>query len=193
MSNSNNDDQNKIRRKKVSSSNNTTKSNESSTKNTNSRSKSRRSNSKKDKFRFFRLAGVFILAVLVIGAALGTGLVFSSLRDIKPVTKALLDEKTYQTTKIYYADGELLSNAPSTNKKEPIDLEDMSPYLQNAIVAIEDERFYEHSGVDIIGLLRSAVKTVLGTTQGGSTIPMQVSKMLLTSMDQTLARKVKDI
>ena len=193
MSNSNNDDQNKIRRKKVSSSNNTTKPNESSTKNTNSRSKSRRSNSKKDKFRFFRLAGVFILAVLVIGAALGTGLVFSSLRDIKPVTKALLDEKTYQTTKIYYADGELLSNAPSTNKKEPIDLEDMSPYLQNAIVAIEDERFYEHSGVDIIGLLRSAVKTVLGTTQGGSTIPMQVSKMLLTSMDQTLARKVKDI
>ena len=193
MSNSNNDDQNKIRRKKVSSSNNTTKPNESSTKNSNSRSKSRRSNNKKDKLRFFRLAGVFILAVLVIGAALGTGLVFSSLRDIKPVTKALLDEKTYQTTKIYYADGELLSNAPSTNKKEPIDLEDMSPYLQNAIVAIEDERFYEHSGVDIIGLLRSAVKTVLGTTQGGSTIPMQVSKMLLTSMDQTLARKVKDI
>ena len=193
MRNSNNDDQNKIRRKKVTSSNNTTKPNESYTRNTNSRSKSRRSNTKKDKFRFFRLAGIFILAVLVVGAALGTGLIFSSLKDVKPVTKALLDEKTYQTTKIYYADGDLLSNAPSTNKKEPIDLEDMSPNLQNAIVAIEDERFYEHNGVDIIGLIRSLKNTLLGNTQGGSTRPMQVSKMLLTSTDQTLARKVKDI
>ncbi|WP_122639240.1 transglycosylase domain-containing protein [Romboutsia sp. Marseille-P6047] len=194
MSNGNNEDQNKIRRKKVSSSNNPTKTTTNSTQNdSSSRSKSRKSNNKKDKFRFFRLTGVFILALLVVGAAAGTGLVFSSLRNVEPVTKALLDEKTYQTTKIYYADGSLLSNAPSTNKKEPVSLDDMSDHLKNAIVAIEDERFYEHSGVDIKGLFRSAVKTLLGKTQGGSTIPMQVSKMLLTSSEQTLPRKVKDI
>ena len=40
------------------------------------------------------------------------------------------------------------------NKKEPIDIEEMSPYLKNAIVAIEDESFYEHNGVDIIGLIK---------------------------------------
>ena len=62
----------------------------------------RKKNNKKDKFRFFRLTGVFILALLVVVAAVGTGLVFSSLKDVQPVTKALLDEKTYQTTKIYY-------------------------------------------------------------------------------------------
>ena len=193
MSNGNNEDQNKIRRKKVSSSNNPTKDTNSTQSNNSSRSKSRKSNNKKDKFRFFRLTGVFILALLVVGAAAGTGLVFSSLRNVEPVTKALLDEKTYQTTKIYYADGSLLSNAPSTNKKEPVSLDEMSDHLKNAIVAIEDERFYEHSGVDIKGLFRSAVKTLLGKTQGGSTIPMQVSKMLLTSSEQTLPRKVKDI
>ncbi|MBC5997529.1 penicillin-binding protein [Romboutsia ilealis] len=192
MNNGNNEDQNKIRRKKVSSSNNTNKPNNSSTEN-NSRTKSRKKNNKKDKFRFFRLTGVFILALLVVVAAVGTGLVFSSLKDVQPVTKALLDEKTYQTTKIYYANGDLLSNAPSVNKKEPVSLDDMSPHLKNAIVAIEDERFYEHNGVDIVGLARSAVKTLLGKTQGGSTIPMQVSKMLLTSSEQTLPRKVKDI
>ena len=180
MNNDNNEDQNKIRRKKVSSSNNTNKPNNSSTEN-NSRTKSRKKNNKKDKFRFFRLTGVFILALLVVVAAVGTGLVFSSLKDVQPVTKALLDEKTYQTTKIYYANGDLLSNAPSVNKKEPVSLDEMSPHLKNAIVAIEDERFYEHNGVDIVGLARSAVKTLLGKTQGGSTIPMQVSKMLLTS------------
>ena len=191
MSNGNNEDQNKIRRKKVSSSNNTAKPSNNSTK-SNSRAKSRNTN-KKDKFRFFRLTGIFILAVLVVGAALGTGLVFSSLKDVQPVTKALLDERTYQTTKIYYANGDLLSNAPSTNKKEPVDLEDISDHLKNAVVAIEDERFYDHNGVDIKGLARSVVKTLLGKTQGGSTIPMQVSKMLLTSTEQTLPRKVKDI
>ena len=192
MNNGNNEDQNKIRRKKVSSSNNTNKPNNSSTEN-NSRTKSRKKNNKKDKFRFFRLTGVFILTLLVVVAAVGTGLVFSSLKDVQPVTKALLDEKTYQTTKIYYANGNLLSNAPSVNKKEPVSLDEMSPHLKNAIVAIEDERFYEHNGVDITGLARSAVKTLLGKTQGGSTIPMQVSKMLLTSSKQSLPRKVKDI
>ena len=55
----------------------------------------------------------------------------------------------------------------------------------NAVVSIEDERFYEHNGVDIKGLLRSVVKTLTGNKQGGSTIPMQVSKMLLTTDKQT--------
>ena len=48
----------------------------------------------------------------------------------------------------------LLSNAPSVNKKEPVSLDEMSPHLKNAIVAIEDERFYEHNGVDIVGLAK---------------------------------------
>lgn len=55
--------------------------------------------------------------MLVCLSAAGTGLVFASLRDVQPVTKALLDEKTYQTTEIRYANGDLLSNAPSVNKK----------------------------------------------------------------------------
>ena len=52
-------------------------------------------------------------------------LVFASLRDVQPVTKALLDEKTYQTTEIRYANGDLLSNAPSVNKKDPIKIDQM--------------------------------------------------------------------
>lgn len=208
MSNDNNNDKNKIRRKQVSSSNNKTKSttnkansntnrtkpttsriNSSSSKNNNNKD----SNKKKDKFKILRVAGILFLVILVLGVAGGTGLVFASLKDVQPVTKALLDEKTYQTTKIYYANGDLLSNAPSQNKKEPIELDQMPKDLINAIVAIEDERFYEHNGVDWIGLARSVVKTLTGTTQGGSTIPMQVSKMLLTTDKQTLTRKIKDI
>ncbi|RDY29202.1 penicillin-binding protein [Romboutsia weinsteinii] len=186
MSNDNNEDRNKIRRKKVNSSANST----SST----SRSKKRSSSSKKSNvYKILRVTGIVFLVTLVAGVAGAAGLVFSSLRDVQPVTKAMLDEKTYQTTSIYYSNGELLSKAARVNKKEPVSIDDISKDLQNAVVAIEDERFYEHSGVDIKGLFRSVVKTLMGNKQGGSTIPMQVSKMLLTTTDQTLPRKIKDI
>ena len=134
-----------------------------------------------------------IIAVLIVCCALALGFIFASLKDIKPVNEALLDKLTHQTTTIKYANGETMSTAPTLYKKTPIPLSDMSPYLRKAIVSIEDERFYSHSGVDYWGLGRSVVKTLLGRRQGGSTIPMQVSKILLTSSDQTISRKIKDI
>ncbi|MEG1870996.1 MAG: transglycosylase domain-containing protein, partial [Peptostreptococcaceae bacterium] len=192
MSNDNNENKNKIRRKQVSSSNKKTNSSSANPSSSSPNTKSK-SSKKKDKFKFFRVAGIVILVLLVIGSAAATGLVFSSLKNVQPVTKALLDEKTYQTTKINYSNGTLLSNAPSINKKEPIPFDSMPQNIKDAVIAIEDERYYEHNGVDIKGLLRSAVKTLTGTRQGGSTIPMQVSKMLLTSKEQSLPRKIKDI
>ena len=198
MSNDNNEN-NKIRRKKVSSSNNKNtnsrniNSTSPKTKSSKLRTSKPRTSKKKDKFKVLRVTGIVILAILVILSAAGTGLAFASLRDVQPVTKALLDEKTYQTTEIRYANGELLSNAPSINKKDPIKIDQMPKDIINAVVSIEDERFYEHNGVDIKGLLRSVVRTLTGNKQGGSTIPMQVSKMLLTTDKQTITRKIKDI
>ncbi len=190
MSYDNNENRNKIRRKKVSSSSNQTS---PKTSRPSSKKSLPKTSKKKDKFKFFRVSGIVMLVLLVVASAVGTGLVFSSLRDVKPVTEALLNEKTYQTTKILYSSGDLLSNAPSVNKKEPISIKKMPDSIKKAIVAIEDERFYEHNGVDIKGLIRSVVKTLTGTKQGGSTIPMQVSKMLLTSNVQSIPRKIQDI
>lgn len=191
MSNDNNENRNKIRRKKVSSS--AGKNSNSTNVNSTSPKKKTNSSRKKDKFKELRVAGIVFLAMLVILSAAATGLVFASLRGVQPVTKALLDEKTYQTTEIRYANGDLLSNAPSVNKKDPIKIDQMPKNIINAVVSIEDERFYEHNGVDIKGLLRSLVNTLKGNKQGGSTIPMQVSKMLLTTDKQTITRKIKDI
>ncbi len=66
--------------------------------------------------------------------------------------------------------------------------------LKHAVVAMEDRRFYKHHGVDIKALVRSALNNlVTSSTQGGSTIDMQVSKNLLTSEDKTYKRKVLDM
>ncbi len=176
-----------------SSNNKTSSSNNRSSSSTPTNINRSKSSKKNEKFKFLRVTGILFLVLLVIGAAGGTGLVFASLKNVEPVTKAFLDEKTYQTTEIRYSTGELLSNAPSVNKKSPVALDNMSNYLSKAVIAIEDERFYEHNGVDIKGLLRSVVRTLAGNKQGGSTIPMQVSKMLLTSTEQSIPRKIKDI
>lgn len=72
--------------------------------------------------------------------------------------------------------------------------EEIPQYLKDAVVSIEDERFYEHRGVDIISLVRAVLHNMrYDTTQGGSTIEMQLSKNLLTTMDKTIERKIKDI
>lgn len=139
-----------------------------------------------------KIVGGIIAAFIIIFAS-GLGFVFASLKDVKPVSEKLLDSLTHQTTTIKYANGETMSTAPTLYKKTPVPLSDMSPYLKKAIISIEDERFYSHGGVDYWSLARSVVKTVTGSKQGGSTIPMQVSKTLLTSSDQKMSRKVKDI
>ena len=157
--------------------------------------KSKNSKTLKRKMRSRRKKKIIggVIAFFIIASALVLGFVFASLKDVKPVNEALLDKLTHQTTTIKYANGETMSTAPSQYKKTPIPLSDMSPYLRKAIISIEDERFYSHNGVDYWGLGRSVVKTLIGKKQGGSTIPMQVSKILLTSSDQTMSRKIKDI
>ena len=164
--------------------------------NTNKKTRSKNaSNSLKRKLKIKRrkkiIGGVVAAAIIVFAG--GLGFIFASLKDVKPVNENLLDKLTHQTTTIKYANGETLSTAPTLYKKTPVPLSDMSPYLRKAIVSIEDERFYSHSGVDYWGLARSIVKTLTGSRQGGSTVPMQVSKTLLTSSDQTYSRKIKDI
>lgn len=67
-------------------------------------------------------------------------------------------------------------------------------YLKDAIISIEDKRFYSHKGVDIFGLARAFVKNLIkDSSEGGSTIEMQISKNLLTSQEKTYKRKLQDI
>lgn len=78
--------------------------------------------------------------------------------------------------------------------KNIVSIDEIPDDLKNAIVATEDKRFYKHNGVDYKSLIRSVVNNILSdSTQGGSTIDMQVSKNLLTNDEKTIKRKIKDI
>ena len=194
MGRDNRDDRNKIKRRKVSSSDRkpTTQTSITSSKPRNKKNVSSKKCS--GRFKGVKTVALIFLVLAVVAVAAGSGVIFASLRNTETINKAYLDKKTYQTTEILYADGNLLAKAQTADKKEPLnDISKISINLQHALVAAEDERFYEHNGVDFKGLTRSIVNTVMGNQQGGSTIPMQVSKLLITSQEQSISRKIKDI
>lgn len=69
--------------------------------------------------------------------------------------------------------------AVAEREREVVSLDEISPWVPAALMAIEDDRFYEHSGLDLRGVLRAAMRTAQGDTQGGSTITQQYVKNLL--------------
>ncbi|MDN2581933.1 transglycosylase domain-containing protein [Aquibium sp. ELW1220] len=96
--------------------------------------------------------------------------------------------------RIVAADGQLLANRGMTGG-EAIGLHEMSPHIPQAVIAIEDRRFYSHFGVDPIGLARAmAANLVEGRlVQGGSTLTQQLAKNLFLNADRTVERKVQEV
>ncbi len=96
--------------------------------------------------------------------------------------------------KIVSNDGKLLANRGMTGG-EAIGLHQMSPYVPEAVIAIEDRRFYSHFGVDPIGLARAMATNLIKRrfVQGGSTLTQQLAKNLFLKPDRTLERKVQEV
>ena len=81
-------------------------------------------------------------------------------------------------TEIFASDKTTLIATIFRQDRQPIPLSDVPKSLQDALIATEDRRFYSHHGVDMRGLIRSAISTGNGDTQGGSTLTMQYVKQI---------------
>ncbi|MDR3095342.1 MAG: transglycosylase domain-containing protein [Bacteroidales bacterium] len=113
-----------------------------------------------------------------------------------PTFEYLENPQTNIATEVYSSDGVLLTTFFLTENRNPVTYEEMPPHLVNALIAREDHRFEGHSGIDGVGLIRVAVKTVfMGRTKegGGSTITQQLAKQLFkrdtTQYKWTIVRK----
>jgi membrane peptidoglycan carboxypeptidase len=119
-------------------------------------------------------AGLVLPAVAAVGGSTDTGV---KLFDDLP-TELRLDAPSEQSVMLA-ADGSHLATFYADNRIV-VPLDQVSPYMQKAVVAVEDKRFYEHGGIDPEGLLRAAVKTLVqGDQQGGSTLTQQYVKNVL--------------
>lgn len=96
--------------------------------------------------------------------------------------------------KIVSVDDKLIGNRGLTGG-ESLSLDEMSPYIPKAIVAIEDRRFYSHFGIDPIGLARAVVANLVEghVSEGGSTLTQQLAKNLFLTPDRTIERKVQEV
>lgn len=146
-----------------------------------------------------RLKRAAVFLGIVFGVALSAGLVVYI-----PIYQEAVDDATnidqklkvvdQNPTVIVSSDGKILYNF-ATIRRKVIDLRKLPPYVGQAIVAAEDRRFYDHRGVDPIGLGRAAFTALRDRRagQGGSTISMQIAKLMVNGDARTPLRKLKDI
>lgn len=111
-----------------------------------------------------------------------------------PDVEASLAAFRRPTITVLAADGSVLATTGDLYD-EAVALSDLPPMLPRAVIATEDRRFYDHFGIDLIGLMRASIANVRAgrIVQGGSTITQQVAKNLFLTSERTLKRKVQEV
>ncbi len=128
-------------------------------------------------------------AAAVLAVALGLAVAYPNLPDISE----LADYRPKLPLRVYSTEGALLGEF-GEERRNLTPIEDIPPVMTNAVLAIEDSRFFQHGGVDYKGVLRAALAN-LGRvkSQGASTITMQVARNVYLSSEKTFTRKIYEI
>ena len=98
-----------------------------------------------------------------------------------------------ETTRVLASDGSVLAELDKAQRRVPVKLEDLPDHVKHAVMAAEDEDFYEHSGIDPTAVFRAFLRTATGKTQGGSTITQQLAKNNYTAGERTIFRQLKEV
>jgi penicillin-binding protein 1A len=141
-------------------------------------------------FRFLYLP-LGILAGSAVLCALGVALVAALAYPNLPSLQALTEYQPKIPLRIYTAEGVQIGEF-GEERRAVVAIEEVPQALKNAIIAAEDERFYEHAGIDYVGVLRAAYANLVAgdRRQGASTITMQVARNFFLSSEKTLTRKL---
>ena len=138
------------------------------------------------------LAGTLLAAIVavVVTVSVGAGAALTTGCDLKSLRPVEIGQNSF----VFASDGSLLGSIPAERNREPVSLARMSPWLARATVAIEDRRYWQHGGVDYLGIARAAWKDITAgrALQGGSTITQQLVRNLYTGDEKTFNRKVRE-
>ncbi len=136
----------------------------------------------------------FLVLFAIIGIAAATvGLWVQDIRASAPSIDTLKPAETGATSQVFAADGSSLGFVQSDVVREEVDLDEIPERLRNATIAIEDENFYEHDGVDYEAIARAAVENIEAgdIRQGASTITQQlVRNLYIEDPEDTIERKI---
>ena len=137
-----------------------------------------------------------LLIICMVFAAVFTlllGYTFFIAKPNLPKISALVDYNPKTPLRIYTADKVLIGEFGEERRKV-IALSEIPKSMRNAVLAIEDDRFYSHGGVDYVGILRATLTNLRGNlSQGASTITMQVARNFFLSNEKTFSRKIYEV
>ena len=142
---------------------------------------------------------ILILLLKLIGAlfivgAIGVFAIIIKYRLELPNLQSMVEDYKPQMATIIYDKNNNVVDTLSVEAREVVKLEDVSPFVKDAFLAIEDKQFYSHHGLNFKGIARAVITTFLKgrATQGGSSITQQLAKNAFLTPEKTFSRKVKE-
>ncbi|AXN31785.1 penicillin-binding protein 1A [Vibrio coralliilyticus] len=143
--------------------------------------------------KFIKRLFIFVLVCTVLGVGTIIGFYFYVKPEL-PDVATLKDVKLQTPMQIFTQDGKLISQF-GEKRRIPVTYDEIPPHLIEALIATEDSRFYDHPGIDPIGIARAAVVVALSGSakQGASTITQQLARNFFLSNDKKIMRKIKEI
>ena len=141
----------------------------------------------------FKSVALVVLAIVLIAGFFGAGAVKSIIDNAPPLDLTKIKDQS-QTTFIYDQDGNLITEYFGLENRVWATLDEIPDMLENAFIAIEDKRFYKHSGVDLIRIGGAFINNLKGGhIQGGSTITQQLVKTLYLTPEKSYTRKIQEV
>jgi len=155
---------------------------------------SKKPNKKKKKISFIRLFIVIILMVGFIATGITGGYVLAIIKTAPKIDPTNIDELLHQNSYILDENGNVIEKVLTVQNRTSVSLDKIPKNLQNAFIAIEDERFYKHIGVDIKGIISALIDDIIARSavRGASTITQQLARNLYLTNEKKLERKIKE-
>ncbi len=144
---------------------------------------------------------IAIISLIIFGVSLVGGmslyLIYSSYKSLPDVSKLVEDYDPITPSVIYDSKGNIIDKI-FTENREVVDIDDVPKHLKNAVLAIEDRRFMDHFGFDIIRFTKSVITAPIyiirgRNVHGGSTLTQQLSRNAFLNHDRKLTRKIKEL
>ena len=139
---------------------------------------------------------LYLFDVVVVSIVISLGVLSIFLYKLNNELPSIneLKDFTYKEPTIIYDKNENIIAELGEEVRYPVDLEDIPLYLKEAIIAVEDSRFYEHGGVDLFSIIRAFIVNIKAgkIVEGGSTLTQQLVKVLYLTPEKKLKRKVKE-
>ena len=154
-------------------------------------------NKKKTKFNKKKGLKIIFITLFMVGAILAgtvSGIALAIIAEAPEINPSNMSSLLTQTSVILDEKGNVLEKIQTEEYRTIVTIDKMPKYLKDAFIAIEDERFEDHIGIDIIGIVKSAIDNIKAgeIVRGGSTITQQLARNIYLTLDQNWTRKIQE-